>query len=128
MTLVPHRWVDDLPKQQPALDKLGNPMSGRSEPFLDDEAEDGCSLEDIQQRINNITNDIAAECAPEAGGSGAKSGNASPTRVASGLYSPSSEDCSISAAQPFFDASTSLNAPGTRQVRSFNTSYEASHR
>lgn len=44
------KWVEDLPAQKPARDKTGGVMPGRSEPFLDDDAEAGCTLDDILRR------------------------------------------------------------------------------
>ncbi|BDA49924.1 hypothetical protein COCOBI_15-0520 [Coccomyxa sp. Obi] len=89
-----HAWVNELPAQKPALDKNGGVMTGRYDPLMDDDAEAGCTKEQLLQRIG--LSQETAETTPAAAKTDAPetSGAASPTCVASGPYSSSSEGSS----------------------------------
>ncbi|CAL8465547.1 g5083 [Coccomyxa elongata] len=92
-------WVNELPAQKPTLDKSGGVMAGRWEPLMDDDAEAGCTKEQLLQRVGmsqmtaETTLATAKTVAPET------SRSASPTGVASGPYSTSSQDSSPATAQ-----------------------------
>ena len=72
-------------------------MSGRYEPLLDDDAEAGCTKEQLLERLGILSQETA-DTGPAAAKTPESSGNASPTCVASGPYS-SSEDSSPASTQ-----------------------------